>query len=85
MLHKYQKWKTSNTSNNYIVVSGGCDWEGGGYLYSCTMCTQTNFNKDVSKETYMMGNRGDLHGLARNSNIVGQKTSHFDGVIDFGF
>ena len=49
MLHKYQKWKTSNTSNNYIVVSGGCDWEGGGYLYSCTMCTQTNFNKDVKK------------------------------------
>ena len=33
----------------------------------------------------MIGNRGDLHGLARISNIVGQKTSHFDGVIDFGF
>ena len=43
------------------------------------MCTQTNVNKGK----HMIGNRGDLHGLARNPNIVAQKTSYIDGVVEF--
>ena len=31
----------------------------------------------------MIGNRGDLHGLEGNPNIVFEKTSHIDGVLEF--
>ena len=44
-------------------------------------CTEMHLNKYVRK--HMTGNRGDLYGLEGNPNIVNEKTSHINGVLEF--